>query len=279
MQTGFYYKGLHTSTLGVSVATRQRAVLPDMKRITFEATAADGITDLSAANELCRPMYNERVFTINMHITAEDIYALQSKMATIASWLAGNGELVFDDCPGVIWDAAVTEELGFVPERKGKKAIISINFTAKPFSRAQFETREGAKLGDDIMLGYKLPIGLPRTLVYNNITKDSVFSVQNIGTAHTKPIITITGIGSGEETQHTTISINGRKLSFKALKRGITIVDLAKCQITRNGVIYAPTAGVMLELAPGDNQMTVDTFEGASVTVTYTPQFLYGWEV
>ncbi len=279
MQTGFYYKGIHTSAAGVSVSTKSRPILPNIKRIKFEASAGDGIIDLSSRNELKRPLYNERVFTVNMLITAENIFMLQNKLAAVASWLNGSGELMFDDCPGVIWDASVIDEIGYVPERQGKKAILNVNFNVKPFSGASFMTGDGPTLGDSVMLGFKIPIGLPRTLMFEKTSEQNTFIVSNIGTAYTKPIIVITGESTETETYYSTITINGSSLSLEVIQNGMTVIDMENGRITRNGETASPSSGVLLELSPGENEMTVSTFDGAKIAVSYTPRFVYCWEV
>ena len=279
MQTGFYYKGIHTSAAGVCVATKSRPILPQIKRIEFETSAGDGMIDLSSWNELKRPLYNERIFTINMQITAENLFMLQNKLAAIASWLNGSGELMFDDCPGVIWEASVIDEIGYVPERKGKKAILSVNFNVKPFSAAPFTADKGPRLGDPVMLSYKIPIGLPKTLVFEKTAENNTFVVKNIGTAYTKPIITINGESSETGTYYSTITINGRSISLEALQNGLTVIDMESGRTTRNGTPISPSDGSLLELVPGDNEMTVSTFDGAKIAVSYTPRFIYCWEV
>lgn len=280
MKTGFKFKGIHTGEMGVSASTAARPVIPAMKRITFESDCGDGVLDLSASNELGRPLYSERTFSVNLLISADNLFKLQSRLAEISSWLCGSGELIFDDCPGIIWDATAAGEIGYIPERGGRRAVLRTDFTVKPFSRATFSTETGPILGDDgILLGYKIPIGLPQSLIFEKTEDNDTFTVCNIGTAHTKPRIMIEGAKNESEDYYCTVSLNGRKISFDAITDGITIVDMENGKMTCGGRAAVPSDGVMLELAPGENEMKLDVFDGARVTVSYTPQFIYCWEV
>lgn len=280
MKTGFKFKGIHTSKMGVSASTAARPIIPAMKRVTYEADCGDGAIDLSSANELGRPLYSERAFGVNLLISADNIFELQNRLAEISLWLCGSGELEFDDCPGIIWDATVAGEIGYIPERGGRRAVLRTDFTVKPFSRATFSSETGPILGDGgILLGYGIPIGLPQSLVFEKTADNDTFTVCNIGTAHTKPKITIEGENGESETYYCTVSLNGRKISFDAITDGITIVDMENGKMTCGGRAAVPSDGVMLELAPGENEMKLDVFDGAQVMVSYTPRFVYCWEV
>lgn len=298
MLTGFSFKGTHSRDMPVVMATKTRPILPEMKRVTMEADAADGVIDSSAANELGRPLYNERIFTINMLVKAKDIYELQRKLSKISVWLCGSGELIFDDMPAVVWDASVISGVDYAPEREGRKAILSVSFNVKPFSRAVCSA-ENITIGTRIPIGSKIPIGLRRSMTHTfnaaDITDDNkyqyTFNLVNIGSAHTKPVITISGIAGNMAGISTEIllEVNSKPLSVSlSLNRpdmgGTLIVDMEKSMVTLNRNALAPDSGYLSELKPGENVITVsisnaDTVTADSVSVSYVPRFLYGWEV
>ena len=81
MRKGFSFKGIHSNSMGVSVKTRSRPILPETKRVTFEPSAADGTLDLSAYNSRGRELYSERQFDIDIHAAAADVDALQLRLS------------------------------------------------------------------------------------------------------------------------------------------------------------------------------------------------------
>lgn len=298
MLTGFSFKGIHSRDMPVVMATKTRPILPEMKRVTMEADAADGVIDSSAANELGRPLYNERIFTINMLVKAKDIYELQRKLSKISGWLCGSGELAFDDMPAVVWDASVISGVDYAPEREGRKAILSVSFNVKPFSRAVCSA-ENITIGTRIPIGSKIPIGLRQFMSHEftdaDITSDNTyrhaFNLINIGNAYTKPVITISAIHGTQAGVNTEVGlgVNAKPLSVSLqLTRtdmgGELVVDMEKSMVTLNNNALAPDGGYLSELKPGENNITVsisnaDKISVKSVSVSYIPRFMYGWEV
>lgn len=298
MLTGFSFKGTHSRDMSVVMATKTRPILPEMKRVTLEADAADGVIDTSDANELGRPLYNERIFTINMLITAKDIYELQRKLSKVSAWLCGSGELTFDDMPAVVWDASVISGVDYAPERKGRKAILSVGFNVKPFSRLECSA-ENITIGTRIPIGSKIPIGLRKSMIHEfeiaDITSDNkyeyTFDLINIGNSYTKPVITISdicGTKAGAITD-VVLEINSKPLSVSLQLprmdiKGDLVIDMEKSTVLFNSNALAPNSGYLSELKPGKNVIAVsisnaDKISVKSVRVSYVPRFMYGWEV
>ena len=267
--------------MGVSVKTRSRPILPEAKRVTFEPSAGDGSLDLSAYNSRGRVLYSERQFDIDIHAAAGSVTELQYKLTRLASWLSGSGELIFDDLPAVIWKASRYAMIDYAPERAGKQAILSVSFFAEPFSYAPFKALGGIPIGTKIPIGAKVPIGLPATLAYS-VSGDSAIEVYNIGTAPTRPVITI-----NDPIGMYTVEIGGicmdaglsNNLSASAL-----IIDCENYTVT---AVNSPNdlrpvyTGTFPELAAGKNNVVLrGSWSGTkTVTVDYLPRFLYGWEV
>lgn len=281
LRKGFSFKGIHSNTVGVSVKTRSRPILPEAKRITFEPAAADGSRDLSSYNSRGRVLYNERQFTIDIHVSADGIAVLQQKLTRIASWLSGAGELVFDDLPAVIWKASVFGMLDYAPEKAGKRALLSAVFTAAPFSYAPFTALSGVPIGSSLQIGSKIPIGLPALLSYQMSASGSI-DVINVGTAPTRPVITI-----NDPYGTYTVEINGVSIEagiVNSASADAIIIDCESYSVrgvnSSNSAIFS---GTFPELAPGTNNVLITNSiswgKEKTITVDYLPRFLYGWEV
>lgn len=295
MQTGFSFKGRHCSEFGIYASTQSRPILPEAKRATFDPDGGDGYIDYSTANTFNRYLYNERLFRVAMGIKADNIYKLQNKLSTIAPWLTGTGELRFDDMPGIVWDAAVISEIEYAPELKGRKAVLTVNFYVKPFSKADCEAEEGSiPIGSDLPIGSLIPLDCGDVGVAVTSAAPAVLNVYNIGTAPAKPIFTIE-TSAARSTAKITIEKGGAE--FKYTHSGkLCIVDMTKgtastdlkvvdtdSNITEDGVPTITKAN-LFELDPGENMITISVASALSgeyliVKVKYTPLFWYGPEV
>lgn len=280
MKTGFTFKGKHTKDMGVSVATKSRPILPSIRRLTFEPSSGDGVIDLSSHNELGRPLYNERIFSVTMLVIAPNIVSLQNKLASVVSWLAGSGELVFDDIPGVVWDVSRTEQIDYAPELQGRKALLSVAFHASAFSRAPFTAAEGPAIGMDIPIGAKIPIGISQTVSITAESRSGTMVIHNVGTASVRPVITVNITGEGSAASMS-VSKGSKKVSvYCALDSSEIIMDLEHGKFMNNGKQTALTEFSLFELEPGKNEISYALVpKGSTITVSYTPKFLYSWEV
>lgn len=258
MRQGFKYNGRHTSELGVMSKTVSRPIMPEQRRLTFEAAGIDGVLDLSADNDYKRAMYNEREFAVDLTVIASSSMELQSKLSSVAKWLSEPGVLEFDDNPAVLWNARVVKQIDYCPKHQGCVAILRIYFSAKPFSYAEFN------VGDPITIGMRIPIGTPIEIgggsyVYDISSDITNISVNNFGTAPVRPRFTLHG------TYAYTIQANG--LTFKIYTNdliGVT-VDGEKCTVTGQNDGFD---GVFPELAPGENNITITRDAYTSETET-----------
>ena len=281
MRKGFSFKGIHSNSMGVSVKTRSRPILPETKRVTFEPSVGDGTLDLSAYNSRGRVLYSERQFDIDVHAAAGSVTELQYKLTRLASWLSGSGELIFDDLPAVIWKASRSALIDYAPERAGKQAILSVSFFAEPFSYAPFTAFGGIPIGTRIPIGARVPIGLPATLVHQ-MSSAGTIDIFNIGTAPTRPVITI-----NDPFGTYTVTVGGVSIEASMLnsaEAGALVIDCENYNVyavnSADTVLYS---GMFPELAAGENTIEISSNTSWStsrtVSVDYLPRFLYGWEV
>ncbi len=286
MKCGFTYKNRHSSEFDIVAKTISRPVLPEMKSYTAEAPLADGIYDFSEANEYGRAFYSDRFFEIQMQINAEDIFSLEKKVSKAACWLSGRGELIFDDMPNVKWRAAVMSELGFMPELRGKKTVMTVNFRVEPFSRCVFNTSDGFELDGDICLDANIPIDIPRVFTwqygntgsgYSDFTK--TVQLVNMGNVYTRPILEFIG-----DIKRISLKCNGKKLKISASSESGFTADFEKQTVTDiadGQSVMTYVTGDFFEIPPGgcNMEMTINAKGSGHMQVIYNPKYIYAFDI
>lgn len=263
--------------MGVSAATKSRQMLPAVRASYADAPLRDGNIDFTEANEYGRAFYEKRAFTVNMLLTAPDIIELQNKISDTARWLSGRGELIFDDMPLSIWDANAVNGIDFAPELSGTKALITVNFETEPFARGAVDVSRGVLLGDDILLGSRVPIGLdePMTKTFEGTSAEMVFV--NAGTAYARPVITISG---NRQIGYSSVSCAGKTIIIQGITDTKAVIDMEEFRLLA-GDNKADKTGILdgsfFELAPGNNTLKFSMQNSGSytVSVSYVPRFVY----
>lgn len=281
MRLGFSFKGIHSSRFGITVMTKSRSLIPEVKQYSYSALAADGSYDFTETNCRHRAAFANRSFQVVMQVCAENIIRLQERVNGICSWLIGTGELIFDDIPSSVWTARVANSIGFAPEKCGSKAVLNVVFEAEPFAKAQFDTVTGPRLSDALCIDSNLALELESDFVFEakKGSKSYSFDILNIGTWYAAPKIIV-------KSDFSNITVIGAECSGKKLEiaGGFTdeiIIDSEKCVVSDGdgNSLVKYTSGEFFELAPGINTLTVtaDRKLGKSITVAvpYTPCFLY----
>lgn len=202
MRNGFIFKNKHSNDFGVTVQTQSRPIKPEMKIQTYDSPYIDGEYDFSTANAYNREFYKNRVFKMNLQISAADMSELNSKITKITTWLMGRGELIFDDTPNVKWNASVIETIDYKPENYGHKAVISVSFKVQTWAALVFDIFDGPILdSQNIKLDDEIPIG-PNE--YYTITTAGDSTIHNTGDRPVRPVLRVTNV-----TKPTTITCNG----------------------------------------------------------------------
>jgi hypothetical protein len=282
MQTGFTFKNKHTSSFGLSVATKSRPVLPERRSSAFELPGNDGSIDYAYSNDYGRAMYQNRVFSVMMRISAEDIYDLQHKISRVAAWFMGSGELIFDDMPAVIWNADVIKEIDYAPELQGKKALLTVSFEIEPFSRAEFDVLGGIPLGTNIVIGSDVPLNIEQNFTYAASGTSAKITVSNIGTAWVRPVISISAPSRIDEWS---VRRGERMISVKKYQESVSAFDLDLEKYTLRAGDGTSAQGLLsgqfFELEPGENtlEFTFGTSQIYTVTVSYVPRFIYDADI
>lgn len=263
--------------MGASAATKSRQMLPAVRTSYVDVPLRDGNIDFTDANEYGRAFYEKRTFTMNLLIKAEDIIELQNKISDTARWLSGRGELIFDDMPLAIWDASAVNGIDFAPELSGTRAIITVNFETEPFARGAVDVARGVLLGDDILLGSRVPIGLDEKMTQSFTGANGSLVFVNAGTAYARPVITISG---NRQIGYSTISCGGKSLIIQGITDSRAVVDMENFKLLagteetdKTGIL----GGSFFELAPGENtlEFAMQNSTTYTVSVSYVPRFVY----
>ncbi len=268
MRNGFKFKDIHSSFFGVSVKTKSRPIRPSAKTFLAEVPCRDGCYDFSASNPYGREFYNDRIFTVSMSVYADNMTLMQKKLTQLSNWLCGKGDLIFDDMPLVKWTGSVSDEIIYMPEHEGRKAVIEVTFSTEPFSKCIFNT-DGPAIGTDaICIGDNIPIGIDEVYTYT-VSGSADLTVMNVGDRYARPVVEILGNTSGVK-----LSLADKSLSFTA--SGDVTVDFEKQSVNdASGTVNV--SGMFFEFEHGENILHIENSNTDELTVKihYTPQFMY----
>ncbi len=265
MRSGFSFKGQHSSGFEVTVRTNDRPVRPETKEERYNPTNRDGERSFAQANHYGREYYEDKVFQIELRITANGLSELQSKITKLSRWIMGSGELIFDDTPLVKWDARIIDTVQYMPEHGGKDAMFLVKYRVKPFSELVFNTIDGPCLDDEIELDSDIPLDLGEYFIFEGAGDHTVM---NIGDMPVRPIITVENA-----SKPITISINGVKLTVPKNAEidceNYTVKDMS------GKSLMLQVTGDFPELKQGANIMTVTSDEKITVEIEYEPRYIH----
>ena len=269
MRNGFEFKDIHSSFFGVSVRTKSRPIRPSAKTFLADVPCRDGSYDFSASNPYGREFYNDRIFTVSMSVYADNMVLMQKKLTQLSNWLCGKGELIFDDMPLVKWTGRVSDEIIYMPEHEGRKAVIEVTFSTEPFSKCIFDSADGPCLDiDAVLIGDNLPIGIDEVYTYT-VSGSADLAVMNVGDRYVRPVIEISGNASALK-----LSLADKSLSFTA--SGDVTVDFEKQSVT-DALGTVKVSGMFFEFMSGENILHIENSNTDELTVKvhYTPGFMY----
>lgn len=280
MRTGFTFKNKHSREFGITAATKSRPIIPERRSSVSEIPNRDGGRDYAYINDYGRAMYTNRVFTVILQISAANIFILQKKISLISTWLAGSGTLIFDDMPGVIWDASVVDLVDYAPEKGGKAAILNASFKVQPFSKAPFNVGDGICLGDDIMIGSDIPLSIEEKYKFVCTGTEAEYDCINIGTAPARPVIIVF---ADSDIGEWSVSCGGRciNIAYASAAQTSYRLDLDNYTLIGTGKnLLGLLSGRFFELMPGHNTLSFafpdnKTNQTYNIAIYYTPEFLY----
>lgn len=221
----FKFKGIDSRDMGVWLKQMPLRYMPGRNITRKRVSGMDGSF-----------IYGDNTFN-DVKVQIECDVRDETKIADVAAWLTGKGELVFSDEPNLAYDASIEKEYSrasITPRLTGQR--FTVMWTCHPFRR---------------MIPEANPIALT--------TADTI---NNPGTIYSLPKITITGNGDFS------LSINTQTMFMTGVQGGI-VLDSEKMDafdlneaLTTNDRAY----GEFFRMQPGANIISWMTESGSSVT-------------
>lgn len=272
---GISLNGIHSSTIPATWKTNKRAIVPTPKVYSQGAPEMDSEYDFSEFNDDGRQHYYDRIFEGTITLVARDMTKLNILQTKLARWMFGGWKtLEFDDMPGTLWTAKVEnpEQVNYELGMLGSAVVF---FRVKPFSKWFLNSMSGGiPLESKIPLDSDTPIDLELDTTINFTQGNHTYTVKNLGDCPAKPIITITnaafstltiGIGSN------TYTYTGNMQPADTL-----VIDCEKQMVMKNGVNAMPSvSGYRFELAPGVNDLIINTNGFGQAQVLFDYKFIY----
>ena len=278
MRSGFTFKNRHSSEFGITLRTKSRQLLPEVRTSFYDTPLADGSYDFSESNPFGREFYNDRIFELEMRITAGCLAELEQKCARIAAWLRGRGELIFDSAAGVKWSGRFVSDTAFTPERRGKTALLTAMFRTSPSGSAVFNTTDGVLLGGGVVLESDIPLDMTEYFEIPLPYGESAVRAVNIGDFYVRPVFEFDGTA-----ENISVRLGDSKIYLENIIGDTKTIDCKKCTVTavnsdgeENGM--SCMRGEFFELPPGVSELTVYVSEPCIMRIRYTPQTIYDFD-
>lgn len=127
---GFTFCGKHSyRDYGLAVKSRSRSMLASRRKRQVEVPGRDGVYTFDGET------YDIKICELSCAIEAESIADFRAKTRRLAAWLQKDGELQFDDEPGLSCHAKVYSSIA--PEEYLPGGIIPIIFECHPIATGQ----------------------------------------------------------------------------------------------------------------------------------------------
>lgn len=229
----FRFKGIDSRDMGIWLKQMPVRYLPGRNITRKHAAGVDGTYAYGDGT------YNDA--KVQMECDLRD----ETKMAEVAAWLTGSGELVFSDEPNLAYDASIDREFSrasITPKLTGQR--FTVMWICHPFRRM-------------------IPEAAP-------IVMTAPGEIRNPGTIYSQPKITV--IGRGDFS----LTINMQTMFFTGIEGGIVLdcklmdaFDTAEA-IMINDRVY----GEFFRLQPGVNYLSWILEEGAAIqSITIEPRW------
>lgn len=132
----FSWQGTHISKLGIIASAESLPLLPAPRTATQELPARDGFLDFTEFNPAGRAHFLPRDwrFVCSLEMLPGD--RLTERLGELAAmFITRKGRLEVDACPGVWWDAIVTNRFDMALVARNLRQV-SIFFRSQPFARS-----------------------------------------------------------------------------------------------------------------------------------------------
>ena len=270
MMYGFTYRGKHSSEFGLLMNTKDRPVMPPMRKEKATAMYRDGDVDYS--NSGGRIYYDDRIVKLTLTVIKPELRQTHDTVSKIVSWLSGwYDELIFDDMPYTVW-LARPEDLGSIEASLHRIGKFTVQFRCKPFNRDIVGF--GFEVGSIIPVGTEIPINYrSNTAISFSIGTEVEYNFNNVGDAPTHPIISIVADSHISNIQ---IRLNGCILTYDKSFSEISF-DCSSWRAMSGGIeVTSAVSGDYPELIPGENKIAITADNSGKITIDGYPQYLYG---
>lgn len=271
MIVGFTYNGKHSIRDMHIVHRAHTRPVAQHKEVIENLNCVDGSYDYS--DYLGRYYYNDKVLEMDISIKASNPVELNREVSKIVKWLnCGYSELIFDDMPNTVWDAKVSN-IGAITEELQRCGKSTIQYRCKPFNRSVFSS-SGILLDDSIALDTDVPIGLGGDCSRSLANGINTMTINNYGDVPTAPIIRVRGsitslsITDGTHTLAYTTPISS---SYDLVIDCVNMICMYN-----NADTTSMSSGDFVELAPGENTLTITVAGTGTITVTFPYRYFYG---
>lgn len=264
---GYSFKGIHISKFGALWKSKDRSLKPSRQKSKISVPGQNGSYKFSG-----NQTDDDRIISGTIHLPALSQRDLRNKARSIAAWLHGEGELIFDDEPDKAYIAEIYE--GISLEQLVTMGSASVSFECGPYAHSTISTAEDVTWDSDVIWDSDITWGGSDNFTFSVNESPTVIEIENTGTVSVRPIITITGsftdiritingkiLGYSEAIAEETVTINNFKYTVK--KGDINKLDVVTGDIEN-----------FLELLPGKNDITI-TGTGLNCTVLFDFKPLY----
>jgi len=246
---GFKFNGVHSSSFGLVMQSKNRPILPEPKIIIEDIPARNGVYDFSESNPYGHIMYKEREVSVDCKFVNKSIVDLRKNARKIAAWLAlSEGKLIFDDEPCVFYLARVSNRID-LEHQISKIGSFTIVFTCRPFAYSVVTSGDIPSYGDGLYYDDHAFYGGNNVF---SVTGYKTFNVVNYGT-YVKPIIILDGT-----FDNVLITYESKSLQYLQQGSGVLSIDCEKNRVTKDGLnVINYISGEFFELVSGDNIMEI----------------------
>lgn len=266
---GLTYRGKHSlRDIGVGTTVRERPFLPPPKtNFNEDVPYMDGSIDYSQTGG--RIFYKDKILEVDFVLIQHDASKRNKSIERFASWLSGGkGELILDDMPCVKWIAfpITTDDIQIQIQRVGK---CTVEFRCEPFNEFMYNTGDGIPIDSDFELDSDIPIGWGEGYKINN--GENILTVPNDGSAYVRPVIEAEG-----DFESISITCGGKTILYNTPFEYIEI-DCECFGVFDDNAddVTDKSNGDFIELASGDNEVTVTASGSGELRFIFTPKYFY----
>jgi phage-related protein len=257
--TSITFNQTRLDSLGCGWQTKSRPTSPSKKVFVYSPSARDGEYDMSTYNPDNRPHFEMieiigSIYVVNGTSLQNTHVKIQELMRFLHSANGKPADFVFDDSPDRIFRATFQDSAPITGYENRKGAILTVTFKVFPFPRSA------------------------ETEIDLTLTSGSTTVLLPTGSAHTKPIFTLTGAFSSITIKSVE---TGRQLVYSGISviGNTTIIDFTLEQVQKNGVDFNEyITGDFWELSPysADTNACLITVVGtANIDIKYDKLEVY----